>query len=115
MADKGKTFDKVGAEEKRSFVDIKRAKAEGKAKLARRLTADQITVVGIQLDVPGQGIISLRPGGGAGNSWDDDLSDAKVDRDPTDQFFDMDNGKDGINDMDACDDLHTGGGDGPIA
>ena len=113
MAEKDKESDKGGTEEKRSVLDNKRGKAEGKAKLARRLTADQITVVGIELDVPGQGRISIRPGGGGATSWDADLSDAKADSDPTDQFFDMDSA-DGINDMDPTDPLRRGGGGGPI-
>jgi hypothetical protein len=101
--------------EKRSYVEIRRRKAEHKAKVGRSLTADQISVVSIELDLPGQGRISLRPGGGGGlgNSWDADLTDAKVDRDPTDQFFDMD-GADGINDMDPCDPIRQGGSGGPI-
>lgn len=120
MADKRKAPDTGGTEkkrsfaerEKRSFVEIRRRKVESKAK-AHKLTTDQITVVGIELDVPGQGRISLRPGGGGGgNSWDADLTDNKADSDPTDQFFDMD-GTDGINDMDPCDPLRRGGS-GPI-
>jgi hypothetical protein len=120
VADKGEASEKGGTEEertfaereKRSFVEIRRRKVQSKAK-ARKLTADQITVVGIELDVPGQGRISLRPGGGAGgNSWDADLTDNTADGDPTDQFFDMD-GSDGINDMDPCDPLRRGGS-GPI-
>jgi hypothetical protein len=118
VADEGKASDTGGAEakrsflerEKRSFVETRSRKAKSKTELARRLTTDQITVVGIELDVPGQGRISLRPGGGGGaTSWDADLSDAKADSDPTDQFFDMD-GADGINDMDPCDPLRRGGG-----
>jgi hypothetical protein len=120
VADEGKASDTGGTEEKgsfggrekRSFVETRLRKAEGKAELARRLTPDQITVVGIELDVPGQGRMTLRPGGGAATSWDADLSDPKADSDPTDQFFDMDGG-DGINDMDPCDPLRRGGG-GPI-
>jgi hypothetical protein len=113
MADEGKASDKGGTEEKRSLLDNKRGKAEGKAKLARRLTADQITVVGIQLDVPGRGRVSIGPGGGGATSWDADLSDPKADSDPTDQFFDMDSA-DGINDMDPSDPIRRGGGSGPI-
>ena len=53
MADKGKASGKRkasrkrGTPEKRSFVQNRQRKVEDKAKLARRLTADQITVVGI--------------------------------------------------------------------
>src|SRR5262245_48654775 len=101
------------AEEKRLFLRNKLSKAEGKAKLARKLRPDQITVVGIQLDVPGHGRISLRPGGGAGGTdWDNDLSDNKADSDDTDQYFNMD-GRDGITDMDPSDPIRRGGG-GPI-
>ncbi len=122
MAAKGRASDPGGAEEARSFaerekrslVETKRRKAEGKAGLARKLTTDQITVVSIEVDVPGQGRISLRPGGGGGaTSWDADLSDPKADSDPTDQFFDMD-ATDGINDMDPVDPIRRGGGGGPI-
>ena len=109
-----KTAKGKGTLEKRSFVENRRRKYETKAKSARSLTADQITVVSVQVDVPGQGTISLRPGGGAANNWDNDLTDNKADHDPTDQFFDMDGGKDGINDMDPCDPLRRGGGGGPI-
>ena len=106
-----KTAKGKGTLQKRSFVENRRRKYESKAKSARTLTADQITVVGIELDVPGQGRVSLRPGGGrAGNNWDSDLTDNKADSDSTDQFFDMD-GADGINDMDPSDPLR---GRGPI-
>ena len=119
MADEGKPSEDGGTEEKRALVENQRAKTEGKAKLARSLEADQITVVGIELDVPGQGRVSLRPGGGGGGgaatTWDADLSDTKADSDPTDQFFDMDS-TDGINDMDPTDPLRRGGhgGSGPL-
>jgi hypothetical protein len=107
MADKQGGADKGGTEEKRPFQDTRLGKAAGKAKLARTLTADDITVVGIQLDVPGRGTINIGPGGGGGINWDADLSDAKADRDPTDQFFDMDSA-DGINDMDPTDPIRRG-------
>ena len=114
MTDRSKEFERQRSEAKSLLVRNRREKFEKKAKHARKLTDDQITVVSIDVDVPGQGRMSLRPVGGGGhrNSWDADLTDAKIDSDPTDQWFDMD-GTDGISDMDPCDSVHRGRG-GPI-
>jgi hypothetical protein len=113
MAEKGETAGNGGTDAKRSLIETRGSKVKSKAHLARTLTPDQITVVGIQLDVPGRGRINIGPGGGGATSWDADLSDPKADSDPTDQFFDMD-GDDGINDMDPDDPIRRGPGSGPI-